>query len=233
MNTENSKANEPYKFVLNLSQRLDLRSSNKQVALQNFSIYCFRKNICKQYKNNKLKIIAPTWNDEFELPDGSYPVSDILDYIEYIIRKHETLTTIPPIHVYINRINNRLVLKIKDGYRLELQTPETMKLFGSTKKLIDKTKNRENVPSLEVVEVVLLQCSLIDNQYQQKSEVLYTLMPNKCYAYLLNVEPSNLVFLKAYNTESDETNITFTDQNGRPLEIEDKFNLTLLIDKQK
>ena len=67
---------------------------------------------------------------------------------------HETLTKIPPIHVYINRINNRLVFKIKDGYELELETPETMKLFGSREKLIDKTKNGENVPSFEVVEVV-------------------------------------------------------------------------------
>ena len=93
-------------------------------------------------------------------------VSDIKDYIEFIIRKHETLTTIPPIHVYIIRISNRLVFKIKDGYKLELQTSETMKLFGSSKKSINKTKNRENVPSLEVVEVVLVQCNLVDNQYQ-------------------------------------------------------------------
>ena len=73
-------------------------------------------------------------------------MSDIQDYIEYIIKKPETLTAIPPIHVYINRINNGLVLNIKDGYKLELKTPETMKLFGTTKKLIDKTKNGENVP---------------------------------------------------------------------------------------
>ena len=125
MNMENNKTNEPHKFVLNLLQRLDLRSSDKYVALENLSIYYTWKNIRKQYKNNKLKIIAPTWNDEFELPDGSYSVSDIQDYIEYIIKKHETLTAIPPIHVYINRINNRLVFKIKDGYKLGLQTPET------------------------------------------------------------------------------------------------------------
>ena len=106
-----------------------------------------------------------------------------------------------------------------------------MKLFGSTKKLIDKTKNGEKVISLEVVEVVLVQCNLVDNQYQQKSEVLYTFTPNKSYAYLLNVEPSNLVFLKTYNTEFDEIIIKFTNQNGRPLEIEDKVNLTLLINK--
>ena len=133
MNTENSKTNEPHKFVLNLLQSLGLnKRSNKHVALQNLSIYFTCKSIRKQYKNNKLKIIAPTWNDEFELPDGSYSVSDIQDYIEFIIKKHETLTTIPPIHVYINRINNSLVFKIKDKYKLEL-TLETMKLFGFTK----------------------------------------------------------------------------------------------------
>ena len=82
-------------------------------------------------------------------------MSDIQDYIEYIIKKHEILTTFPPIHVYINKINNRLVFKIKDGYRLELQMPETMKLTGSTKKLIDK-KNGRNVQGLEIVEVVLV-----------------------------------------------------------------------------
>ena len=83
MNTENSKTNEPHKFVLNLSQRLDLRSSNKHVALQNLSIYYTWKNISKQYKNDKLKIIASTWNDEFELPDGSYSVSNINNSFSY------------------------------------------------------------------------------------------------------------------------------------------------------
>ena len=108
-----------------------------------------------------------------------------------------------------------------------------MKLFGSTKRLIDKTKDGQNVPSLEVVDVVLVQCNLVDNQSQQKSEVLYIFTSNKSYDDLLNVEPSNLVFLKTYNTEFDEIIITFTDQNGRPLEIEDKVNLTLLINKYK
>ena len=203
MNTEDNKTNGPHKFVFNLSQLLDLKSSNKHVVLQNLSIYYTWKNIRKQYRNNKIKIIVSTWNSEFELPDGSYSVSDIQDYTEYIIKKHETLTTVPPIHVYINRINNRLVFKIKDVYKLELQTPGTMKLFGSTKKLINKTKNGEKVPSSELVEVVLVQCNLVDNQYQQMSEVLYTFTPNKSYVYLLNFEPSNLVFLKTYNTEFD------------------------------
>ena len=169
MNMENSKTNEPHKFVLNLSQKLHLRGSDKHVALQNLSIYYTWKNIRKQYKNNKLKIIAPTSNDEFELPDGLYSVSDIQDYIAFIVKKHETLTTIPPFHVYINIINDRLVFKIKDGYKLELQMPETMKWFGSTRKIIDKIKHGEKVASLELVEVLLVQCNLVDNQYQQKT----------------------------------------------------------------
>ena len=232
MNTEDSKRNESHNFVLKLSQRLDLKSSNKHVALQNLSIYYTWKNIKRHYKNNKLKIIALTWNDEFELPDGPYSVSDVQDYIEHIIKKHETLTTIPHIYVYINRINNRLVFDIKDGYKLELQMPETMKLFGSTKKLLGKTKNKENVLSLEVVEVVLVQWNLVDNHYRQKFEVLHTFTPMlRSYAYLLNVEPSNLGFLKTYNTEFDEVIIEFMDQNGRLLEKEDKVNLALLINK--
>ena len=117
MNTESSKMNKPHKFFLSLSERLDLKSSNKHIALQNLSIYYMWKNIRKQYKNNRLKIIAPRWNEEFELSDGSYSVSDIKDYI---IKKHETLTTIPSIHVYINITNNTLVFKIKDEYKLEL-----------------------------------------------------------------------------------------------------------------
>ena len=95
------------------------------------------------------------------------------------------------------------MFKIKDGHKLESLTPETMKLFGSTKKLIDKTKNRENVASLEVTQVVLVQCNLVDSQYQQNYEVLHTFTHNESYAYLLNVEPSNLVFLKTYNTSFD------------------------------
>ena len=81
-------------------------------------------------------------------------MSDIQDYIAYIIKKHETLTAIPPIHVYINRTNKRLVFKVKDGYKLELQTPKRIKLIGSTKKLIDETKNGKKILSLGVVKVV-------------------------------------------------------------------------------
>ena len=133
MSTEHGKTNEANKFVLNLSQRLDLRSSYKHVALQNLSICYPWKNIRRQYKNNELKINAPIWNDEFELPGGFCSLSDIQYYFEYIFKKHDTLKIIAPIYVYINRIYNRLAFKIRDGYKLDLQTLGTMKLFGSTK----------------------------------------------------------------------------------------------------
>ena len=93
---------------------------------------------------------------------------------------------------------------------------------------MDKTKNGQNVPTFEVAEVVLIQCNLVDNQYQRKSDVLYTFTPNKSYDYLLNAEPNHLAFLKIYNTEFV---ITFTHRNGKLLEIEDKVNLTLLFNK--
>ena len=110
---------------------------------------------------------------------------------------------------------------------------KTTKFFGSIKETADKTKNGEKIINLEVFQVVLVQYDLVDNQYQQKSEVLYFFTPNKSYAYLLNVEPINLLFLKTSNTGFDEIITTFTDQNDRPLLIEDKVNLTLLINKQK
>ena len=99
-----------------------------------------KKAVKKQYKKAKFKIIASTWNDKFELSDDFYSVSDIQDYIEYIIKKHETLTTITHIYVYINRMNNALLFEIKDRYDIELQTSKTMKLLGSTKKVNRRKK---------------------------------------------------------------------------------------------
>ena len=105
MSTENTKTNESYKFFVKLAQRLDLKSSNKKVAFQDLSIFHTWRSLRKQYKNNKLEIIAPTWNEVLELPHGSFSVSNIQDYLHYIIKKQETLTVILLIHVFINRIN--------------------------------------------------------------------------------------------------------------------------------
>ena len=140
MNTKNSKTNEPHRFKLDLTDKLNLKNPNKNMALANLSIYYTWKNIKSEYKNNKFKISAPTWNDTFDLPDGSYSIDDIQDYFEFIIKKHEALTEDPPVEIYPNKIKNRIVFKIKTGYKLEMLTPETMRLLGSTKKMLMQIK---------------------------------------------------------------------------------------------
>ena len=111
------------------------------MALVNLSIYYTWKNINSEQENKKFKISAPTWNDTFDLPDGSYSIADIQDYFEFIIKKHKTLTENPPVQIYPNEIKNRIAFEIKTGYKLQLLTPETMKLLESTKrKILIKTK---------------------------------------------------------------------------------------------
>ena len=148
MNTENIKTSRSHKFKLDLTDKLNLKNPNKSMDLANSSLYYTWKNINSEYNNNKFKISAPTRNDNFDLPDGSYSISDIQNYFEFIIKKHETLTENPPVQIYPNKIKNRIVFKIKTGYKLELLTPETMKLLGSTEKDVDKDKNGEIVSKL-------------------------------------------------------------------------------------
>ena len=173
------------------------------------------------YNNNKFKISAPTWNDTFDLPDGSYNIPVIQNYIEYVIKKHETIAETAPILIYAN--------KIKTGYKLELLSKETMKLLGSTKDSIDADKNSENVPRLENVEVVLVHFNLVNNSYQQASRVLFTFVPNKQYGQIISISPNSLIFLKTMNTEFSEIELWFTDQNNNSLEIEDNVNISLII----
>ena len=127
INSENSKTSEYHVLVLKLTDKLDLRRGQKTVALSNLSIYYTWKNVKSSYNNNEFKISAPTWNEEFELPDGSYSISDIQDYFEYILKKHSESVDNPSIRMYINRIENRITFTIKNGYYLEILTPETMK----------------------------------------------------------------------------------------------------------
>ena len=211
MNSENSKTSEYHVLVLKLTDKLDLRRGQKTVALSNLSIYYMWKNIKSSYNNNKFKISAPTWNEEFELPDGSYSVSDIQDYFEYILKKHSESVDNPPIRIYINRIENRITFEIKSGYYLEFLTPETMKLLGSAENKITKDKNGETVPRLEVIELVLVHCNLVNNDYQQDSRILYAFVPNKTFGSLLETSPTNHVFLKTFDSEFQEIKIWFTD----------------------
>ena len=205
MNSENSETSEHNVLVLKLTDKLGLRRGQKTVALSNLSIHYTWKNVKSSYNNNKFKISAPTWSEDFKLPDVSYSVSDIQDYFEYII------------------------LKIKNGHYLEFLTPETMKLRGNTESKITKDKNGENVPHLEIVELVLVHCSLVNNDYQQDSRILYTFVTNKTFGSLLEISPTNQVFLKTFNSEFQKVKIWFTDQTSKPLELEDKINITLII----
>ena len=194
MNSENSKTSKPHVLILNLTDKINSKTGEKSVVLSNLSIYYTWKNIKNLYSNNKFKISAPKWNDEFKLSDGSYLISDIQDYFDYIIKKHGENIDNPSIRIYVNKIENRSTIKIKTGYYFELLTPESRKLLGSTENKITKNKNGDNVPHLEITEVVLAHCNIVNNDYQQDSRVLYTFVPNKSFGSLLEISPKNHIF---------------------------------------
>ena len=207
---------------MDLTDKIDLKDSKKNMVLSNLSIYYTWKNIQSECNNNKFKISAPAWNDTFDLPDGSYSIEDIQDYFEFIINKHETLSENPP-------VQNRIFFSIKMGYKLELLTPETMKLLESGKKDVDKYKDGENVPKLESVEVVLVHSNLVKNDYQHTSNVLFTFVPNKHFGQLINVSPDSLTMMNTINTKFSFVEVWFTDQVSKSLEIEDSVNMTIII----
>ena len=128
----------------------------------------------------------------------------------------------------MKKIENRITFKIKTGYYLELLTTETMKLLGSTGNKITKD-NSTNVLHLEITEVVLVNCNIVNNDYQQDSRVLYTFVPNKPFGQLLEISPTNFIFLKTFNSEFQAIEVWFTDQIIQSLEIEDRISLTLVI----
>ena len=145
-------------------------------------------------------------------------------------KKHKTLTeSSPAIQIYTNKIKNRIIFRITSGYKLELLTPETMKLLRSAKKVVNKDKNGENVPKLESVEVVLVHCNLVKNDYQHTSKVLFTFVQNKEFRQLINISPHSLTIMNTVNTEFSSVEVWFTDQASKVLEIEDNVNLTLII----
>ena len=191
MNTEDSKTNEPHRFNLDLTDKLNLKNSNKNMVLANLTIYYTWKQIKPKYNNNKF--------------NGSYSISDIQDYFELI------------------------VFKIKTGYKLELFTPETMRLLGSTKKDVDSDKNNENVPKLESFEVVLVHCNLVKNDYQNTSKVLFNFVPNKPFGQLINISPQSLTMMNTVNAEFSFVEVWFKDQTSKALEIKGNVNLTLII----
>ena len=153
------------------------------------------------------------------MPDGCYSIDDIQDYFEFIIKKNKTLTENPPVEIYPNKIKNRIVFKIKTGYKLEMLTPEAMILLGSTKKDVDKHKNGEIVPKLESVEVVLVHYNLVKNDYQHTSKVLFSFFPNKQFGQLINNPPHYLTMMNTVNTEFSFFEFCFTDQASKHLKL--------------
>ena len=152
-----------------------------------------------------------------------------INYFEFIIKKNETLTENPPIQIYPNKIKSRIVFKITTGYKLELLTPETMRLWGSTKKDVDADKNSEIVPKLESAEVVLVHCNLVKNDYWHSSKVLFSIVPNKQFGQLINISPNSLTMINTVNTEFNFIEVWFANQTSKALEIEGNVNLTLII----
>ena len=132
MNSKSSKTSKPHVLILKLTDKSDFGRGENRIALSNLSIHFTWKNIKSSHNNNKFKISSPTQNDKFELLDGSYSVPDIQDYFEYILKKHGENIDNPSVKIYVNKIENRITFRIKNGYSLELLTPETMKLRGST-----------------------------------------------------------------------------------------------------
>ena len=229
-NTTNSKTTESNRFRLYFTNKLVLRG-NKTISLANLSIYYTWQNIKDEYKNNKFKITAPTWNETFDLPDRSYTIADIQDNFLGIVKKHEsdiTSSEESPILIYPNVIKNRIVFKIKAGYKLKLLTNGTMKLLGDGT-IIDQNKNDKNVPELENATSVLLHCNAVRNDHLQNSKLLYSFVPNNSFGRLLSIQPRELIHAKTSNSIFDYLEIWFTDQNNNPLKFEEKIDVSLVI----
>ena len=198
MNSENSqKTSKSHVLILKPTNKLDLIMGKKAIALSNLIIYYTWKNIKSTYNNNKFKISAPTCSDKF----------DIQDYFEYIFLKNGEDIDKPSVQIYVNKIENRVTFKIKNGYSLERLTPQRMKLLGRIENKITKDKNGENLSHVEISEVVLVHCDIVNNDYQQDSRVLYIFVPNKPFGDLLEISPTNHIFLKNFNSEYYEIKV--------------------------
>ena len=219
-NQKKKKTNESNKFFYNFTHKLNLKTPNKKIALVSLSIYYTWKIIKSAYNDHKFKISAQNWIDKFDLLDGSYSVSDIQDYFEYIITKHEVVADNLPTQIYFN----------KTGYKIDLLSKETMKLLGSREIVIDKYKNGKNVPKLEIADVILMHCNAVNYSYQQSSKVLFTLVRNKQFGQFVSIACHSLTSVKTTNKEFPFIEVWFTEQSNRPLEIENNVNITLSIE---
>ena len=205
------------------------------MVLSDLSIHYTWYNIKEQYNNNKFRLSGPTWSEDVTIPDGSYEISQIQNYfLDEVIKKHESNVNSneqPPILIYANRILNRVSFRIKTGYKLELLTNEIMRLLGDGP-IIDTTKNGENVPKLEIVRNVLVFCNLVENVYLQDSKLFFSFVPNSRFGSLLFITPQRLKYCDIVDSIFDYIEISFADQNGRPLEIDDNITIMIIIKNQ-
>ena len=203
--------------------------------------------ICINNKNSKTsesnrfrlyftdKINVPTWDETFDLPDGSYTIANIQDYFLFIIKKHEAdvkSNEESPILIYPNEMKNRIVFKIKTGNKLELLTDEKMRLLGD-RPITDRDENSKNVPELDHVDSVLLHCNIVQSDYLQNIRLLYTFAPDKTFGKLLSIQSKILLQSKTKDSIFGYIEIWFTDQDNNSLQIEDKVNVTLIIQNNK
>ena len=230
MSTENGKTSDSNRFRLYFTDKIDLRG-NKKIALSDLSIHYTWYNIKEQYNNNKFRLSAPTWSEDVTIPDDSYEISQIQNYfLDEVIKKYESdvkSNEQSPILTYANRILNRITFRIKTGYKLELLTNETMRLFGDGP-ITDTTKNGENVPRLEIVRNVLVFCNLVENVYLQDIKLLFSFV-NSRFGSLLSITPQMLKYCDTVDSIFDYIEISFADQNGRLLEIDDDITVTIII----
>ena len=234
MGTENSKTSDPNRFRLYFTDKIDLRG-NKTMALPDLSIHYTWHNVKEEYNNNKFRLSGPTWSKDVTAPDGSYEVYQIQNYfLDEIIKKHESdikSNEQSPILILPNKIINEVAFRIKTGYKLELLTNETMRLLGNGP-IIYTTKNGKNVPKLENVRNVLVFCSLVQNTYLQESELLFSFFPNSSIGTLLSITPQVLKYCDTVDSIFDYIEFSFTDQSGRPLQIDDDITLSIIIKNQ-
>ena len=217
-------------IYLDFTDKIDLKG-NKKIALSDLSIHYTWYNIKEQYNNNKFRLSEPTWSEYVTIPDGSYEISQIQNYfLDEVIKKHESNVKSneqSPILIYVNGILNRVTFRIKTGYKLELLTNETMRILGDGP-IIDTTKNGENVPTLEIVRNVLVFCNLVENVCLQDSKLLFSFVPNSRFGSLLSITPQVLKYCDTVDSIFDYIEISFADQNGRPLEIDDDITVSII-----
>ena len=234
MGTENSKTSDPNRFRLYFTDKIDLRG-NKTIALPDLSIHYTWHNVKEEYNNNKFRLSGPTWSKDVTAPDGSYEVYQIQNYfLDEVIKKHESdikSNEQSPILILPNKIINEVAFRIKTGYKLELLTNETMRLLGNGP-IIYTTKNGKNVPKLENVRNVLVFCNLVQNTYLQESKLLFSFFPNSSIGTLLSITPQVLKYCDTVDSIFDYIEFSFTDQSGRPLQIDDDITLSIIIKNQ-